>query len=98
MYPANGQLTQIGSYPTIRGSHANFVFPDPDAAFGCLQDSKFNALMHHRTRFPHSNATDEKGVIPADAARVGGADAALAKPPAWLVDTARVIGLVRLAD
>jgi len=98
MYPANGHVTKVGSYPTIFRSHANLVFPDPDAALGRFPDSKLNALVNHRARSRHNNATDGKGAIRAEEALVGDGDAAISKPPAWLFGIAPAIGLIRSAD
>jgi hypothetical protein len=95
---ANGQFTKVGCYSTIFRSHANFVFPDPDAGLGRLLDPELNALVHHCTRSLHSDATVEKGEIRGEEAFVGGGDAAISKPPASPFGTARVIGLVRSAD
>jgi hypothetical protein len=98
MYLANGQFTKVGSYPTILRSHANLVFPDPDAALGRFLDSELNALVNHRAGSRHSNATEAMGAIRAEESLVGDGNAAISKPPAWLFGISPAIGLIRSAD
>jgi hypothetical protein len=98
MYFANGQFAKVGSYPAIFRSQADFVFPNPDAALGCFLDSESNALVNHRARSRHSNATDGTGAMRAEESRVGDGDAAISKPPAWLFGIAPAAGSIRSVD
>lgn len=97
MYPANRHFTKADFYPSVFGALADFVFPYPDTALGRLLEPESNALVHHRARSPHSDATVAKGKMRGEEALVV-VIAALSKPPAWLFYIVLAGDLTQSAD